>query len=118
MFDFNDDSIDESQVVEISDLHTEIQFYKKIRMNKQDKGNCNIWQWWKANKTSFPCLFTAAQSLLHIPATSIPPERLFSLAGYFVRDKGSKMLPKNVNKFIFLKKNESVIPDNTPIWNS
>ena len=78
-------------------------------MNKQDKVNCNVWQWWKANKTSFPCLFTAAQSFLQIPATSIPPERLFSLAGYFVRERRSKILPTNVNEFIFLNKNKSLI---------
>ena len=86
-------------------------------MSKQDKENCNVLQWWKHNKTSFPCLFKAAQCLLHIPATSVPSEHIFSLAGYVVRDRRSKMLAANLNKFIFLKKNKGHIPTQTPIWN-
>ena len=53
IFDFDDDdSIDESQVVEISGLRSEVEFYKKIRMTKEAKANCNIWQWWNTNRTS------------------------------------------------------------------
>ena len=117
MFDFDDDdSIDESQNVEGDNLKTEIMCYKKIKMKKEDKEKCNVLEWWKHHKTQFPSLFKAAQCLLHIPATSVPSERIFSLAGNIVCERRSKMLPQNANKFIFLKKNESVIPDNTPIW--
>ena len=108
MFDYNDDSIDKSQVVEISGLRSEVEFYKKVRMTKEAKANCNIWQWWNTNRTSFPCLFTAAQSLLHIPATTIAAERLFSLAGYFVIERKSIILPENVNEFIFLNQNHLI----------
>ena len=52
MFDFDDDdSIDESQVVEIDNLKTEIMCYKKIKMSKEEKEKCNVLQWWKHKKT-------------------------------------------------------------------
>ena len=85
-------------------------------MSADVKHKCNVLQWWKENKTFFPCLFKAAQAYLHIPATSVPSERIFSLAGYVVCDRRSKMLATNVNKSIFLKRNESHIPTETSIW--
>ena len=80
MFDFDDDSIEKNQVVEIDSLKSEIMYYKRIKMSKQDKENCNVLQWRKVHKTSFPCLFTADQSFLHIPAISIPNLLPFSIS--------------------------------------
>ena len=53
--------------------------------------------------------------MLHIPATSVPAERIFSLAGHVVRLRRSKLLPTNVNKFVFLHKNLDEIPAETSI---
>ena len=118
MFDFEDDvmSVD-SPSIEFDTLTNEIRRYKSLRMSKDDKERCNVLNWWKVNKCTFPCLFKAALYFLHIPATSVPSERIFSLAGYIVRDRRSKLLAENVNKFIFLKKNKSHIPIYTPILN-
>ena len=61
-------------------------------------------------KSLFPhSLFKAALACLHVPATSLPAERIFSLAGYAVRDRRTKLLPDNVNKLIFLHQNIHVI---------
>ena len=64
----------------------------------------------------YPHLFKFVRSKLHIPATSVPSERVFSLAGYVVRERRSKILAKNVNKAIFLKANANHIPRNTTVW--
>ena len=61
--------------------------YKRLTMSKEDKEKCNVLDWWKQNKTSFPCLFKAAQAFLHIPATSVPSECIFLLAGYVVHER-------------------------------
>ena len=117
IFHFKDDPVVvDTQNIEIDTLKNEIKHYKTLTMSKNEKERCNVLQWRRENKTTFPCLFKAAQSYLHIPATSVPSERIFSLAGYVVRDRRSKMLAANVNKFIFLKKNKSHIPTETSIW--
>ena len=64
----------------------------------------------------YPHLFKFVRSKLHIPATSVPSERVFSLAGYVVRERRSRILAKNVNKAIFLKANANHIPRNTTVW--
>ena len=87
-------------------------------MSATEKKNTNVLKWWKEYKTLFPSLFKVAQAYLHIPATSVPSERIFSLAGYIVRDRRSKILAANVNKTIFLKKNEKHIPPEASIWSS
>ena len=115
IFDFEDDVVGDSENIEIYSLRNEISHFKSVTMSKDDKEKCNVLQWWKANKSQFPGLFKAAVSFLHIPATSVPSERIFSLAGYIVCDRRSKLLPANVNKFIFLKKNKSHIPTETSI---
>ena len=118
IFDFEDDVIDESLFIESDNLKNEIRHYRSLTMSADVKDKTNVLQWWKDNKTLFPSLFKAAQTYLHIPATSVPSERIFSLAGYIVRDRRSKILATNVNKSIFLKKNEKHIPPETSIWSS
>ena len=40
--------------------------------------------WWKVNNHRFPVLSSFAQTILCVPATSVPCERLFSSSGYIV----------------------------------
>ena len=47
----------------------------------------DVLDWWKQNKMTFPCLFKAAQAYLHIPATSVPAEHIFSLAGHDIHQR-------------------------------
>ena len=89
--------------------------YKDIKLSKEEKKKLNVLDWWKSNAMIYPCLFKAAKSMLHIPATSVPAERIFSLAGHVVRLRRSKLLATNVNKFVFLHKNLDVIPAETTI---
>ena len=52
---------------------------------------------------------------MHIPATSVPSERMFSLAGNIITEKRSHLLPRNVNMLTFLHHNQNYIPPNTTV---
>ena len=41
----------------------------------------------------------------------MPSERIFSEAGYIARARRSRILPKNLNKFIFIKRNMKYMTD-------
>ena len=96
-------------------LMVEVNHYQKITMTKEEKEDTNILKWWKCNRGLFPNLFKLVKVYLHIPATSVPSERIFSLAGYIVRSRRSNILPVNVDKHIFLKKNNEHIPTKTKV---
>jgi hAT family C-terminal dimerisation region len=59
--------------------------------------------WWNANANRFPGLAKVAQIYLAPPPTSVPSERLFSVAGGIITDHRAKLIPGNAEKLIFLK---------------
>ena len=62
------------------------------------------------NKLNYPTLYKTAKVLLSIPATSVPAERVFSLAGFICRKRRNRLTSGNVNTLIFLNKNFGSIP--------
>ena len=66
-------------------------------------------KWWKENSFRFPRLAEVTKSLLCIPATSAPAERLFSNAGLTVNRLRSSLNPYTVNTLVFLNKNHSFL---------
>ena len=58
-------------------------------------------QWWNLNKHVLPNLAKLAQKYLGIVATSVPSERLFSVAGNIVSAKRAALLTENVEKTWF-----------------
>ena len=62
-------------------------------------------QWWNTSYTRYPYLSNLAKKYLAIPATSVPAERAFSIAGHIVNQKRSCLLPENANKLVFLAEN-------------
>ena len=62
-------------------------------------------QWWNYHNRHFPHLSIMAKKYLSIPATSVPSERAFSVAGYIVNEKRSCLLPENVSTLVFLAAN-------------
>ena len=62
--------------------------------------------WWKENSS---CYLRMAHSLLSIPATSAPAERIFSNAGLTVNKLRSSLNQDTVDALIFLNKNNSVL---------
>ena len=102
--DDSDDDVpaNNSQLDEKIDI--EVNSYKSIKLSGEQKKSTHLITWWKERKGQFPCLFQAVKALLSTPATSVPSERIFSEAGYIARARRSRILPRNLNKFIFIKK--------------
>ncbi|KAL3847414.1 hypothetical protein ACJMK2_018326 [Sinanodonta woodiana] len=67
-----------------------------------------FFQWWKNHEQRFPRLAKLAESLLCIPSTSVPSERVFSTAGDMVNAQCSALKPNHVDALIFLKKQNEV----------
>nr|XP_024654066.1 zinc finger BED domain-containing protein 1-like [Maylandia zebra] len=59
-------------------------------------------QWWYAHSGVYEKLSVLAQKYLASPATSVPCERLFSLAGHIVQKKRAALLPENVTRLVCL----------------
>ena len=62
-------------------------------------------EWWRQNEFQFPQLAEVARSVLCVPATSTPSERLFSTAGLTVTKLRNCLKPDNVDALLFLNKN-------------
>ena len=61
--------------------------------------------WWKHNAVRFPVLNKLAMKYLAIPATSVPSERAFSIAGHIVNVKRASLQPPTVSTLVFLSEN-------------
>lgn len=59
-------------------------------------------QWWYAHSGTYEKLSALARKYLASPATSVPCEKLFSLAGHIVQKKRAALLPENVTKLVCL----------------
>ena len=57
------------------------------------------------NMLRFPLRAKLARFFLGAPPTSVPSERLFSIAGDVISDHRSSILPENAEKLIFMKCN-------------
>ncbi|KAK3089656.1 hypothetical protein FSP39_005404 [Pinctada imbricata] len=93
--------VGESKVSNNDMLKEEISRYINVEM----EGNFTVLQWWKQNELYFPRLSRVARRFLCVQASSVPSERVFSVAGSLVSKKRSRLTPENVDKFIFLNKN-------------
>ena len=76
----------------------------------------NILQWWKDNGSNYPSLYLAVKSTLSIPATSVPAERIFSLAGFIVNKRRAQLKADKVNKLIYVNRNRAFIPEKTSVF--
>ena len=66
-------------------------------------------KWWKKNEERFPVLAQVCKSILSIPATSTPSERLFSAAGLICSKKRASVSREHVDMLCFLNKNRCVL---------
>ena len=67
----------------------------------------SLLQWWKKNGHFYPRLSILARKYLSVPASSVPSERVFSLAGHLVNKKRARLSKDNIDLIIFLHKNMS-----------
>ena len=64
----------------------------------------NHLEWWSAAQIRYPKLAQLAKQYLCIPATSVPSERVFSVAGLTVSKLRGSLDPDTVNEIPFLQK--------------
>ena len=111
--DSDDDENTISSRNELKDkIIAELDIYKQIHLKSDVKTKVKLLEWWQQRRHDYPNLFKAVRGMLSTPATSVPSERVFSEAGYISRARRSNIHPKNVNRFLFIKKNRSYIPEN------
>jgi hypothetical protein len=67
--------------------------------------NSDPLEWWSAREAGYPLLCVLVRKYVCIPASSTPPERVFSTAGNIVSKKRSRLSADNVDMLIFLNKN-------------
>ena len=63
--------------------------------------------WWSQHKARFPLLSRLARRYLSATATSVPSERLFSLAGNVYEEYKNRILPEHAETLLFAKKRTS-----------
>jgi len=61
-------------------------------------------KWWRQQTSTFLKLAALARSVLAVPATSAPSERVFSVAGLVINAKRSSLVPLRANKIILFMK--------------
>ncbi|XP_051797253.1 E3 SUMO-protein ligase ZBED1-like [Acanthochromis polyacanthus] len=66
-----------------------------------DMEDCPL-RWWSSHAGAHEKLAPLARKYLSAPATSVPCERLFSVAGHVVNKKRAALLSENVNKSVCL----------------
>ena len=62
-------------------------------------------EWWGRSCNRYPRLAQLASKYLAVPATSVPAEQAFSMAGNIVNIRKSCLLPDTVNMLVFLASN-------------
>ena len=85
----------------------EIDLYTK---EKSAPPKTNPFSWWKLNQTNYPKLSTLARRVLCSPATSVPSERVFSIAGGTVSKLRASLDSDTVDKLVFLNKRFKSVP--------
>lgn len=75
----------------------------RYKIEKKVAESVNPLQWWKLNENRYPKLALLAKTVLCIPASSVPCERLFSSAGYIVNKTRSSLEPNTVNMLVCLR---------------
>ena len=61
--------------------------------------------WWSQHGHIFPRISVLAKKYLAVPASSVPAERVFSLAGNLVNKKRARMSPDTIDTMIFMNRN-------------
>lgn len=85
-------------------IELEVKRYVDFQRKTTDS-SLTLLEWWKVNEPMFPRLAQLAKRILAVPASSVPSERVFSLAGNIVSKKRSRINPEKVDMMIFLNMN-------------
>lgn len=101
ILDNDDDSDDDGGVQE--DINAIVQAeLAAFRARKSEPLTANPLLFWKQHSASYPNLAQQAAKLLSVPATSLPCERLFSVAGILIDKRRTALNPEHVQKILCL----------------
>ena len=92
---------EDCSIVTPTDAESEIKLYMELN---PVSGNTNAYKWWSVNAATYPRLAVLARSVLCIPGTEVPSERVFSAAGGTVSKRRTLLSADNVDKLLFLHK--------------
>ncbi|KAL6522007.1 hypothetical protein OROMI_031884 [Orobanche minor] len=59
-------------------------------------GNNNLLKWWAKRSTIFPVVATIAKEILAVPASTVSVEQAFSVGGYILDERRSRLTPQNL----------------------
>ena len=80
-------------------INQELLKYDSIESTDND----TLGTFWKRNSITLPILSDMVRQYGCIPATSVPSESSFSIAGYLVRKTRTSLTSKNLKYSMFLK---------------
>lgn len=85
----------------------EVDLYLSDEVKKEDLYvQSSTLGWWAEKERLYPNLARLAKKYLAIPASSVPSERIWSLAGNIVTKKRASIKSENLNMMIFLNHND------------
>ena len=85
------------------------QYLERVVLNGVDENGESILNfpkplhWWAQRQGKYPILSELVRSVLCVPATSAPCERLFSHAGLTIANDRASLLPDNAAEIIYLR---------------
>ena len=83
----------------LNNIKQEIALFESIEKNDTNTFST----FWKQHSSSLPTLVSMARRYGPLPATSVPSESSFSVAGYLARKSRSSLSPKSLKYCMFLK---------------
>lgn len=75
-------------------LNQELNDYR----NEQIYNKVDVMTYWRTNQKRLPLLSRVVKDLYCVPATTVPAERIFSMSGYIVKDRRSRLTSGRVDK--------------------
>ena len=75
-------------------------------MRDQNGDFQDIFTWWKVEEHNFPNVAMIARTVLAVPASSVPSERVFSKAGELLSKQRLRMTAETADLQLFLHYNK------------
>lgn len=105
LWDFFDQSRTQAENAKSSNEYEIRQYFQDKLINRME----NPLEWWKSNEKRFEKLSWLAKKYLSIPASAIPPSRIYTEAGKTVASKRSIIPTDRVNMRVFLYENSDLL---------